>query len=82
MIMDSPFGSLDPTYQQRVSRVLPEMAHQVVVMVTQSQWSDEVASEMEQVAGERYYLDYHDPSEDPAVDHEHTQLVRKTGGDY
>lgn len=82
MIMDSPFGSLDPTYQQRVSRVLPEMAHQVVVMVTQSQWSDEVASEMERVAGERYYLDYHDPSEDPAVDHEHTQLVRKTGGDY
>ncbi len=81
MIMDSPFGSLDPTYQQRVSRMLPEMAHQVVVMVTQSQWSDEVASEMEHVAGARYYLDYHDPAEDPDTEYEYTQLVPKTGGD-
>ncbi|MDB9235216.1 AAA family ATPase [Halorubrum ezzemoulense] len=82
MIMDSPFGSLDPTYQERVSRMLPEMAQQVVVMVTQAQWSEEVASEMEHVAGERYYLDYHDPGEDPDTNYEHTDLVRKTGGDY
>lgn len=82
MIMDSPFGSLDPTYQQRVSHMLPEMAHQVVVMVTQSQWSEEVAGEMEHVAGERYYLDYHDPTEEADTDYEYTQLVRETGGDY
>lgn len=82
MIMDSPFGSLDPTYQKRVSRMLPKMAHQVVVMVTQSQWSEEVANEMEHVAGERYYLDYHDPAEDPDTEYEYTDLVRKTGGDY
>ncbi len=82
MIMDSPFGSLDPTYQTRVSRMLPEMARQVVVMVTQAQWSEEVANEMEHVAGERYYLDYHDPAEDPDTEYEYTELVRKTGGDY
>ncbi len=82
MIMDSPFGSLDPTYQERVSRMLPEMAQQVVVMVTQSQWSEAVANEMEHVAGERYYLDYHDPGEEPGTNYEYTDLVRKTGGDY
>ena len=82
MIMDSPFGSLDPTYQTRVSRMLPEMARQVVVMVTQAQWSEEVANEMEHVAGERYYLDYHDPAEAPDTEYEYTDLVRKTGGDY
>jgi len=82
MIMDSPFGSLDPTYQERVSRMLPEMAQQVVVMVTQSQWSEAVANEMEHVAGERYYLDYHDPGEESGTNYEYTDLVRKTGGDY
>jgi len=79
MIMDSPFGSLDPTYQERVSRMLPEMAQQVVVMVTQSQWSEAVANEMEHVAGERYYLDYHDPGEESGTNYEYTDLVRKTG---
>jgi DNA sulfur modification protein DndD len=74
MIMDSPFGSLDPTYQQKVSRMLPEMAHQVTVMVTQSQWSEEVAGEMEKVAGKHYHLEYYD-SDDPGVAHEHTKIV-------
>lgn len=82
MIMDSPFGSLDPTYQTRVSHMLPKMARQVVVMVTQAQWSEEVANEMEHVAGERYYLDYHDPAEDPDTEYEYTDLVRKNGVDY
>jgi len=80
MIMDSPFGYLDPEYQKRVSSVLPDMAEQVVVLVTQSQWSDEVASEMDAVAGERFYLEYHDPSEDPDIKYEHTEIVREHGG--
>lgn len=75
MIMDSPFGSLDPEYQRRVSSVLPEMAEQVVVLVTQSQWSEEVAGEMDSVAGERYFLEYHDPSEEDSVEYEYTEIV-------
>ncbi len=80
MIMDSPFGALDPTYQKRVSRVLPEMGEQIIVLVTESQWSDEVAGEMSQVAGEQYYLEYHDPSVDDTVDYEYTQIVSESGG--
>lgn len=75
MIMDSPFGYLDPDYQQGVSRVMPEMAKQVVVLVTQAQWSEAVAGEMSNIAGQRYYLEYHDPAEEPDTEYEWTQIV-------
>jgi DNA sulfur modification protein DndD len=80
MIMDSPFGYLDPEYQRRVSSVLPEMAEQVVVLVTQSQWTEEVAGEMDVIAGERYRLEYHDPADDPSTEYEYTELVRQHQG--
>lgn len=78
MIMDSPFGSLDPRYRQRISEMLPEMAHQVVVMVTDSQWTEEVQSEMGRVAGKEYHLEYYDPSSDN-VEHEYTEIVSSGG---
>ena len=80
MIMDSPFGALDPTYQQRVSRVLPEMGEQIIVLVTESQWSGEVAGEMSQVAGEQYYLEYYDPTADDTVEYEYSQIVSESRG--
>lgn len=80
MIMDSPFGYLDPEYQKRVSSVLPEMAEQVVVLVTQSQWTTEVAGEMDAIAGERYRLKYHDPSEDEFAEYEYTEIVSENQG--
>jgi len=79
MIMDSPFGYLDPKYQERISAMLPDMAHQVVVLVTQSQWTEEVAGEMGRVAGAEYHLEYHDPGESDA-DYEYTEIVQKGGG--
>jgi DNA sulfur modification protein DndD len=78
MIMDSPFGSLDPAYQERISAMLPEMAQQVVVLVTDSQWSEEVKGEMARVAGAEYSLEYYDPENDN-VQYEWTEIVR-TGG--
>ena len=80
MIMDSPFGYLDPEYQKNVSSVLPKMAEQVVVLVTQSQWSDAVAGEMDKVAGQRYYLEYHDPTEEPGTEYEYTEIVTQNPG--
>jgi DNA sulfur modification protein DndD len=80
MIMDSPFGSLDPEYQERVSAMLPEMAYQVIVLVTESQWSAEVRGEMGNVAGAEYSLEYYDPKKED-VEYERTEIVR-TGGAY
>jgi DNA sulfur modification protein DndD len=82
MIMDSPFGYLDPEYQKRISAVLPEMAPQVVVLVTQSQWTTEVAGEMDEVSGEEFHLRYHDPAEEPATEYEYTEIVPADGGEY
>lgn len=58
IVMDSPFGSLDDAHRRQVSRVIPRMAEQVIVMVTDSQWRGPVANELSDVAGKQYELDY------------------------
>lgn len=73
VVMDSPFGALDPEYQEEVSQVVPEMADQVMVMLTDSQWSDEVSGEMGPRAGSEYDLIYHDSDED-GVEYEYTEI--------
>lgn len=37
VVMDSPFGKLDVTYQERVAEAIPRLAPQVIVMVSKSQ---------------------------------------------
>lgn len=78
VVMDSPFGALDPDYQQEVSRIVPEMAQQVVVMLTDAQWSDEVAGKMGPRAGREYDLIYHDSGED-GVTYEYTEIRPRSG---
>lgn len=80
MVMDSPFGSLDPQYQKNVSQMAPEMAEQVVVLLTDAQWSSEVSGEMAPRTGQEYDLIYHDPqdSDDPA-EYEYTEIRQATG---
>lgn len=73
VVMDSPFGALDPEYQEEVSQVVPEMAEQVIVMLTDSQWSDEVSGEMGPRTGSEYNLIYHGSDEDGA-EYEYTEI--------
>jgi DNA sulfur modification protein DndD len=58
IVMDSPFGALDDDHRRTVSRVIPRMAEQVVVLVTDSQWRGPVASEMNEIASRQYRLDF------------------------
>jgi DNA sulfur modification protein DndD len=37
VVMDSPFGKLDVTYQERIAEAIPRLASQVIVMVSKSQ---------------------------------------------
>ncbi len=60
IVMDSPFGALDDDHRRTVSRVIPRMAEQVVVLVTDSQWRGPVASEMNEIASRQYRLDFDD----------------------
>jgi DNA sulfur modification protein DndD len=58
IVMDSPFGALDNEHRAEVSQVLPMLADQVVVLVTDSQWEGPVQREMGPSVGAHYELDY------------------------
>lgn len=64
IVMDSPFGSLDKDHQSQVSETIPEMAEQVIVLVTDSQWLGPVANALSDIAGKQYKLEY-DPGQGP-----------------
>ena len=64
IVMDSPFGSLDEIYRRQVAKAIPQLANQLVVLVTKTQWRGEVATEMAQYIGSQYVLVYNSPKAD------------------
>lgn len=58
IVMDSPFGALDNTHRAEVSRVIPELGSQVIVLATDSQWEGPVQNQMTDQIGQRYQLEY------------------------
>ena len=64
IVMDSPFGSLDEIYRRQIAKILPELANQLVVLVTKTQWRGEVETEMENYIGREYVLAYNSPKSD------------------
>lgn len=64
IVMDSPFGSLDQIYRRQVAKILPELANQLVVLVTKTQWRGEVEQEMANYVGREYVLVYNSPKSD------------------
>ena len=64
MVMDSPFGSLDEVYRRQVAKALPQIANQLVVLATKTQWRGEVEAEMNDFIGKQYVLVYYSPKAD------------------
>ncbi|PSF36188.1 ATP-binding protein [Aphanothece hegewaldii CCALA 016] len=64
MVMDSPFGSLDEIYRRQVAKAIPQIANQLIVLVTKTQWRGEVETEMRNYIGKEYVLVYHSPKPD------------------
>ncbi|MBD2156151.1 AAA family ATPase [Leptolyngbya sp. FACHB-16] len=56
IVMDSPFGTLDENYKRQIARLIPTLADQLVVLVTKTQWRDEVENEMEPYIAKEYVL--------------------------
>ena len=56
LVVDSPFGHLDPLYRKGVANFLPELASQVVLLVSTSQASKEVLDELDERIGMQYIL--------------------------
>ena len=64
IVMDSPFGSLDQIYRQQVAKAIPELANQLIILATKTQWRGEVQTETESRIGREYVLTYYSPKVD------------------
>jgi DNA sulfur modification protein DndD len=64
IIMDSPFGSLDEIYRRQIAKIIPQLANQLVVLVTKTQWRGEVAAEIDRRIGKEYVLIYYSSKPD------------------
>jgi DNA sulfur modification protein DndD len=62
--MDSPFGSLDEIYRRQVAKSIPQLANQLVILATQTQWRQEVETEIADYLGKEYVLVYNSPKPD------------------
>ena len=56
LILDSPFGQLDDVYREATARFVPQLAEQVVVLVSRSQGDDNVLGAMRAKVGAEYVL--------------------------
>jgi DNA sulfur modification protein DndD len=61
IVMDSPYGNLDPEYRNKVAEAIPNLAEQVVLLVSNSQWRNEVQHAVGLKTGNEYTLIYHTP---------------------
>lgn len=66
LVMDSPFGSLGPTYRTQVAENVTSLADQVVIMVTNTQWLGEVSGALNSRVGRSYVVEYATPRSDTA----------------
>ena len=64
IVMDSPFGSLDRIYRRQVAKAIPQLANQLIILVTKTQWQGEVQIETEPLIGREYVLTYYSPKAD------------------
>ncbi|WP_185962559.1 AAA family ATPase [Thalassomonas sp. M1454] len=63
LVMDSPFGALDDDYREKVASSVSELAEQVIIFVSNSQWSGKVKQACENKVGKSYKLVYHAPQD-------------------
>lgn len=64
MVMDSPFGQLGGDFRKGIATWIPDLAPQVVILVSNSQYEGAVEEVLEKSkkVGKRYFLRYHGPS--------------------
>lgn len=61
IVMDSPFGSLDQIYRRQVAKAIPQLANQLIILVTKTQWQGEVEKSTQSLVGQEYVLTYYSP---------------------
>lgn len=56
LMLDSPFGQLDPTYRQSTAEFLPSLAGQVALLVSKTQGDEDVIDALGKKIGSEYVL--------------------------
>ncbi len=56
MVMDSPFGSLDPVYGTNIAKLIPTLTPQVILMVSKTQWNEDIKKAFNSKIGKEYVL--------------------------
>ncbi|MEH2255649.1 AAA family ATPase [Nostoc sp.] len=69
IVMDSPFGSLDENSRRHIAKTIPQLANQLIVLVTKTQWRGEVEAEMTDRIGREYVLTYYSSKPDCEQDY-------------
>lgn len=78
LVVDSPFGHLDPVYRRGVSEFLPDLASQVILLVSTSQASDAVMETLKLKIGHEYILVRHNESDSGGKPEEVVTIRDKT----
>jgi DNA sulfur modification protein DndD len=56
LVIDSAFGQLEPEYKRDVAKWIPTLAPQVIILVSESQWKQEVEQELQPRIGSEWIL--------------------------
>lgn len=78
LVVDSPFGHLDPLYRRGVAEFLPNLASQVILLVSTSQASEAVMSTLAGKIGQEYVLTRHNLADGTGKQPEHIEINGKT----
>ena len=79
LVMDSPFGALDDDYRFKVAGKIAELADQVIIFVSNSQWNGNVKSACESNVGSCFKLVHYSNSE-AAKNAEHSEFLKYAEG--
>lgn len=58
LVMDTPFGRLSSAHRDSITSTLPELAHQLVLFVTDEELRDQALSNLEPLVGAEYILHF------------------------
>jgi len=61
IVMDSPYGSLDDESKELIAKYIPELADQIILMATSSQWKGPVEQGCRPYVRKHFSLIYHAP---------------------
>lgn len=74
MVMDSPFGTLGQVYQSSLTKKLKDLAPQIIVMVSSSQWTSDVSKNFAPYCQHEYVFVHNHP-EDQLVDRHYDDII-------